>query len=189
MGDVVSGDENQAAGFLVEPVHDAGTGLAADLGKLSEMVQQGVDQRATIAVVVGRARPGVHHHAGRLVDDGEVVVLVNDVERNVFGHGAQRRRHGIAEDSDGLAALELQRRLGRLAVDQRLLFFQQQLHAGAAGVGELRGEELVEALPGGLGGDGDGDGEDGVEGIEEDGRTQSRIKPLQAPRESLMLQV
>ena len=111
MGDVVAGDENQAAGFLVETMHDAGTRLAADLRKLGEAVQQRVDQRAAIAVVVGGARSGVHHHAGRLVDDGEVVVLVDDIERNIFGHGAQRRRRGIAEDGDGLAAFELQRRL------------------------------------------------------------------------------
>ena len=49
-----------------------------------------------------------------------------------------------------------------LPVDQRFLFFQQHLNASAAGVGKLRGKELVEALPGGLSGNRDGDREDGV---------------------------
>ena len=32
----------------------------------------------------------MNHHSGGLVDDGEVVVFVDDVERDIFGDGAQR---------------------------------------------------------------------------------------------------
>ena len=162
VGDVVAGDEDQPAGLLVEAMHDAGARLAADLRKLGEAVQQRVNQRAAIAIVVGRARAGVHHHAGRLIDDGEVVVFVDDVERNIFGHGAQRRRRGVAHDGDGFAAFELERCFRWLAIDQRLLFLQQQLYAGATGVGDLRDEVLVEALASSVSGNGDGDGEGGV---------------------------
>jgi hypothetical protein len=44
------------------------------------MKEQGVDQRTTF----GAAR-GVDDEAGRLVDDDEVLVLEDDVERDVFG--------------------------------------------------------------------------------------------------------
>ena len=48
------------------------------------------------------------------------------------------------------------------AVDQRFSFFQQHLHPRAAGVRELRSKKLVETLPGGISGNRNGDGEDGV---------------------------
>ncbi len=92
--DVVLGDDNQAAGFLVQTVHDAGTHLAAYFRELAESMQQRIDQRAAIALVVGGARAGVDHHSRRLVDDREVGVFIDDVERNVLRDGAQRRRQG-----------------------------------------------------------------------------------------------
>ena len=43
--------------------------------------------------LMSRAR--MHDEAGRLVDDDDVVVLVNDIERDLFaqGLGGHRRRH------------------------------------------------------------------------------------------------
>ena len=83
-------------------------------------MQQRVDQRAAVALVVGGACPGMHHHPGGLVDDGEVVVLEDDVERNVFGMGPQRRGVGVAEDGDLLSTLQRQR---GLAVDPLISAF------------------------------------------------------------------
>ena len=71
-------------------------------------MQQRIDQRAAIAFVVGGARAGVNHHSRGLVDHGEIVVFVDDVERNVFRDGAQRRRLRVAENRDLLAATQLQ---------------------------------------------------------------------------------
>ncbi len=65
-----------------------GTQLASDLRKGCETMQKGIDQRAAIAIVVGRSRAGVNHHAGRLVDHGEVVIFVDDIERNILGDRA-----------------------------------------------------------------------------------------------------
>jgi len=53
-------------------------------------MQQGIDQGAAIAGIVGGSRARMHHHARGLVDDGEVVVFIDDVERNFFGNSAQR---------------------------------------------------------------------------------------------------
>ena len=57
------------------------------------MVEQGIDQRTAIALIFGGAGAGVDHHPGRFVDDGEIVVFVEDVDRNFFGDGAQWRSY------------------------------------------------------------------------------------------------
>ncbi|MNU02799.1 hypothetical protein D3C72_2466160 [compost metagenome] len=46
------------------------------------MEQQRIDQRA-----IRRAGSGVDHHTDGLVDDNELVVLIEDVERDIFGMG------------------------------------------------------------------------------------------------------
>ncbi len=107
MGAVVFGDEDDAAGLLVEAVDDAGAEVAADAGELVEVVEEGVDEGAVVAGVVGGAGAGVDHHAGGLVDDGEVLVFVEDVEGDVLGEGVEGRRVRSAFDLDGLAAVEL----------------------------------------------------------------------------------
>ena len=64
VGGVVLCHHQQAAGVLVDAVHDAGADLAADAGQAAlAMPQQGVDQGA-VRVAGGR----VHHHALGLVD-------------------------------------------------------------------------------------------------------------------------
>ena len=57
--------------------------LHADAGKLpGAVVQQRVDQRA-VRVAGGR----MHHHALGLVDDDQIVILVDDIQRDVLGLG------------------------------------------------------------------------------------------------------
>ncbi len=63
-------------------------------------------------VVVGRAGAGVDHHAGGFVDDGEVLVFVEDVEGDVFGEGVEGCGLRGAFDLDGFAAVELLLGLG-----------------------------------------------------------------------------
>ena len=56
VGLVVLGDQEETAGLLVQPMHDAGTQRSAVRGELFEVMQQRVDQRAAVARVVGRSR-------------------------------------------------------------------------------------------------------------------------------------
>src|SRR5271166_538420 len=150
MSFVVLCDHYEAAGFFVEAMHDARARVATDRGQRGEMMQQGIDQRATIALVVGGSGSGVDHHAGRLVDNGEIVVFVEDVEGDFLGDGSERSTLSGAEDRDALAAAQLEGRLGGCVVQQYLFLGDKFLHPSAAHV-EARGEVLVEALAGVIG--------------------------------------
>ncbi len=160
VGAVVFGNEDEAAGLLVEAVDDAGAEVAADFGELGEVVEEGVDEGAAVAGVVGidcgGAGSGVDHHAGGFVDDGEVFVFEEDVEGDVFGEGVEGRGAGCAFDLDGLAAEEFLLGLGGVAVDADLAGLDEELDAGAGDVGDGVGEILVEAEVGGGGVGGEG---------------------------------
>jgi hypothetical protein len=98
----------------------------------------------------------VDHHAGGFVDDGEVLIFVEDVERDVFRDGVERRRLRSAFDLDGFAAVKLLLWLGRVAVEADLTGFDEELNAGSADIGKGLGEVLVEAEIGGGGVGGEG---------------------------------
>ena len=84
---------------------------------LLETVEQRVHQRAAAARVLALARAGMHHHAGGLVDHGQVRVFIDHIERNLFRHGLERRGMRLAGDVDVLAAAQLER--GFLAARHR----------------------------------------------------------------------
>ena len=80
---VVLRRHHQPGGVLIEPVHNAGPADAADPGKArAAMGDQRVDQGPALV-----ARGRVHHKVSRLVDDDDVVVLVDDIERYILRHG------------------------------------------------------------------------------------------------------
>ena len=80
-GAVGFGDDDAAGGVFVETVHDAGTFDAVDAGELvSAMMEEGVDEGA-----IGIASGGVDDHAVGFVENDEVLVFVEDVERDVLG--------------------------------------------------------------------------------------------------------
>ena len=73
------GDYKQAGRLLVQPMDHSGSFGLALRGKSSPAPQQGVDECP--APIAGSR---VHHHARRLVDDQECLILVHDAYRNVF---------------------------------------------------------------------------------------------------------
>ena len=89
MGLIVLSDHQKAAGVLVQPVNDARALHSADAAQIVHGVQQGIDQRAGLV-----ARSGMHHHAAGLVDHGHVLVLIKDLQRNVFLFYGQFHRVG-----------------------------------------------------------------------------------------------
>ena len=91
----------------------------------------------------------MHHHARRLVDDGQPVVFIEDVERDILGRG------GLAGDlgqnrPDPLAGFEAVARLAPLRVDGDTAGGDHAAEMDAAVVGEMVDQEDVEP-PAGLG--------------------------------------
>src|SRR4051794_39118265 len=100
MGRIGFRDKERAGGEAVQTVDNAGPKIAADFRKLSEAMEKSVDQRA--AVDAGAC---VDDHPGRLVDDDNAGVLVQDRKWNVFGLGLEGREfRGI--DGDLLCAAQ-----------------------------------------------------------------------------------
>ena len=90
---VVLCHEQQTAGVLVQPVDDAGAQFAADAAQVVKVVQERVDERAVLI-----AGGGVNDHAAGLQDDGEIVILIENRERNFLRDGDGRLRRGNHQD-------------------------------------------------------------------------------------------
>jgi hypothetical protein len=90
VGGVVFGDDQAAAGILVEAMDDAGSGDAADAAEMTgAMMEEGVDES-----VGGVAGGRVNDQSGGLVEDEEVVILVENLQRDVLGEGFGRLDRG-----------------------------------------------------------------------------------------------
>ena len=122
--------------------------FAAHTGQACKMMQQGIHQSSAIVIALGGARAGVDHHSRGLVDHGEIVVFIDNVEGNVFGDGLQRRALGLAKDGDRFVAMELEGGLGWCIVHQDFAFGDHFLHASAADGFKPHGHELIQALAG-----------------------------------------
>ena len=99
---VVLGHHHQTGRATVEAVHDAGPHLAADAAEAVYMVQKRVDEGAFRVT-----RGGVHDHAGRLVDDSQIRVVVENFERQRLrsrhrrcGGGNVHSHHVTGADGD-----------------------------------------------------------------------------------------
>src|SRR5215472_5713256 len=113
-------------------------------------MQESIDQGAASPGLIF-ARTGMHAHAGRFVDDSEVVVLVHDIERYVFGKRLERRKLHTPSDDNVLVAVQTQGWFGRDAVHQDLALLDQLLHSDPAYVRQLRNQPMVESLSSGIG--------------------------------------
>ena len=146
VGLLAAGDDEQARGVAVEPVDDSRPLLVLPArGQPDEPVHE----RA--ARVPGR---GVDDDAGRLVHDEHVLVLPRDPERHLLPLELCRDPLGHGQ-LELLPALEPVRLGTALAVDDRRALLQQPLGRGARTDLRQRGEEAIQPLARGLGGNGD----------------------------------
>ncbi len=135
------GDDHQAGGVLVEPVHDARPLHAADAGQaVAAMGDQRVDQRAR-PVAGGR----MHDEAARLVDDDEVVVLVDDGERDGLAFGLRRLRPRGTADGDRLAGVDAVAGIAdRAPADRDFAVEDEGFQSRPRQIADFRREEAVE---------------------------------------------
>src|SRR5580704_12826576 len=108
------------------------------------MSNQGVDESAG-PVSGGR----MHHQALGLVDNNNVGVLVNHVERNGFGGRFGRRRFRHLNRDGGCRIDAMARITDRAAVDRYRAGFDQGFEPRARKFGDMSGEHAVEP-PAGL---------------------------------------
>lgn len=134
---------------------DSGTQFPTNGRKFAaraKFVQQGVDHSSGF-----HARAGMNDHARGLVDDDEVLIGVEDFERDGFGLRVHRRwRRNF--DCDGIAGFDTMGALGWRAIHAGVTVIEQRLDAGAAEVGKMRGQETIEPLAGFFGGNDELDG-------------------------------
>ena len=147
--------QHDAGGVLVETVDDSRPHLAANAGQpIAAMRDQRVHKRA-----VGLAGARMDDHAGGLVDDDQVGILIQNVQRDVLcdrtgvAHRRQAQHIGRAGPDRGRRVARWTAILGHRAIKD------QRLDAGARqrlGRGETRGKEPVEPVGRRVLGNGDG---------------------------------
>src|SRR5215468_6021878 len=76
---VVLGDNQHTRCSAIESMNDAGAELAADAAQIRNVVEESVDERSRRV-----AGSRMHHHAGWLVDDNDVRILMENFKRRRF---------------------------------------------------------------------------------------------------------
>jgi hypothetical protein len=89
----------------------------------------------------------VNGHASGLVNDDEVVVFVEDVERDGFSFSFERCAW-FRLNGDALAATEFLARLGRLSIDLNEAGIDEFLDASAGKFRSVCGDKAIEARAG-----------------------------------------
>ena len=144
VGALVFGHDQNAGRVLVDAVDQSGSHVAAlEKRQVLQMIGQGIDQRARIVAVAG-----MDDHAGRLVDDNQVVVFIQNVERNVFGDDFQFAERVGHDDLYPIRGLHLITRLDGRAVHQNVAGVGRRLYAVARNAFHPVGQELVDAQHG-----------------------------------------
>ena len=157
IGELGLGDDHDAGGVLVQPVHDAGALLGADAAEArAAMGEQRVYQG-----VVGIAGGGMHDQAGGLVEHNQVGVFVENGEGNGLGLRRSRRGRGQIEQVDPARAHGFGRLRDRPLITAQAGILDQSLDAGARQRAQGFGDEAVDPLTGPVGGGDDSNGAGG----------------------------
>ena len=140
--------EDATAGVLVETVDDPRAQRVPPCGDRTAVVENGVDQSA-----LPMADRRMDHKSRRLVQTQQVIVLVEDIEGDIFRRDMGRDCGGGRQAGlDFVAGPDRIGGAGHGAVDLHQARGQRFLPAGSAEVRPLPGEPAVEAvgaLPGG----------------------------------------
>ena len=137
---VVLGDDHDAGGAPVEAMHDSRPHLTADAAEIRDVMEQRVDERAR-----RMAGAGMHHHPGRLVQHGDVGILMQDFEGQLFaGHFRCGRLRHVDRHPVTLAHREVG--AGSAPVDRDAPVGDQSLNVRPRLVLEDRDQKSVESL-------------------------------------------
>ena len=89
MGIIIFTHNNAACGILVDPVYDARTQDAVDTGQGSfTVIHDGIDE--CTCIVPGS---GMDDHALGLVDDEDILIFIQDIQRNILRQYIREHPH------------------------------------------------------------------------------------------------
>jgi len=142
VSEIVFGNENGTAGVFVEAVNDTGTQKIFGLRERLAASEKRVDERAARTPC-----SSVDGHSGGLIDDDEIVVLVENVERNGFGFGFERQAW-FGLDGNAFGTLESLTGLCGVTVDEDEGGIDEFLDTGTGQVRTVGDDETVEASAG-----------------------------------------
>src|SRR5579883_1505069 len=142
MRHIVFGDDEEAGCFLIQTMHDSRARISARVGKLLEMKNQAVNESGAC-----RSGPGMYHQSCRLLNDGDVLVLKIDLERDLLRCERRRGRDGIEIDLDRFAAADTVPGLIRMTFDADGAGTVQELNLRSGQVFDAPGEKDVETEP------------------------------------------
>ncbi|MBA7623503.1 hypothetical protein ES703_30899 [subsurface metagenome] len=131
--------QHHARGIFIQAVDDTGAQGVADISQVGEVSQDGVDQG-----MGGVARGGVDGQTGRLIDDEEVIVFVDNFEGNRLGFQLPGRGGGNI-NVNPVAGIEPEPGFGRLPVDGDIARGNELLHPCAGKLGYSSADIFVEA--------------------------------------------
>ena len=81
MGFVGLSGDHDSRRIFIQSMNDARADDAIDAGQFPlTVVEQGIDQGP---VIVSGCR--MNDHPARLIDDDDILIFINDIERNIFG--------------------------------------------------------------------------------------------------------
>src|SRR5215216_2994287 len=118
-------EQDQARGLFVQSMNNTWTFLAADSFDVRLIAQYGIDQGSR-----SMSCRGMDHHACRFVNDNQIFILEDDIERNIFsdqicGRGWRHSNCHLGPAFKGLtsffrgATVHLYKTLGNQALDAR----------------------------------------------------------------------
>lgn len=141
MRDVIFCGHDTTAGVTVEPMDDARAGDPADAAELATAVmEQRIDECA-----FGMSGRGVNHHPGRFVEDEQVIVLEENVQRDGLGRGGGRFGFGPV-DGNALAGARGMGRLDGVSVDPDMTAGDEPLDRSTGHRCEARAEVGIDAF-------------------------------------------
>jgi hypothetical protein len=129
MGGVVARDYDRSRSASVEAMDNPRTEISAERGKGAEVMEQRVYERASAG-----SGAGVHDHSRGLIHDGDIFILVKQVEGDLFRSGSQgRARQDLYVYN--IAGHHALRAPYQATTEANAPFIDQFLNASAADVG------------------------------------------------------
>jgi hypothetical protein len=143
VGAIILCDDEATAGVFVEAVHNPRARNAADTAEFAfAVVKEGIDE--SVLFVAGG---WMDDNSRRFVEDDEIGVLVNNVERYVLR--LRFRRSGFGKvNVNALADAGSMRWLDAFAIDRDVALIDETLNGAARDGGKLGAQKRVEPLVG-----------------------------------------